>query len=308
MKRAATSLRIPALIATVFGTLSFAQTWNSQLLPKVDGKFVPQSVDFAGRSWKLDDFSFVGYRLGAEALANVPRGNAATIAGTGDISAEVQSDIDSIGAAGGGVVSIPAGSKGPSQSSPSGQVNNNTAAFILANGTKASFIFATEDGTISAWNGGTASTVIVDNSGAGAVYEGLAIGTSAIGATLYAPNFKTGGVDVFDGKFNPVTLAGNFTDPNLPAGFAPFNIWNIGGKLYAMYAKQNGAKTRDTAGPGAALPRFTRGIFSAGPILPRWSGRSAHASETRPEVAFHPIAEKQTGGVFRRRPFERERF
>ncbi len=109
MKRAATSLRILALIATVFGTRSFAQTWNSQLLPKVDGKFVPRSVDFAGRSWKLDDFSFVGYRLGTDALANVPRGNPATIAGTGDISAELQSDIDTIGAAGGGVVSIPAG-------------------------------------------------------------------------------------------------------------------------------------------------------------------------------------------------------
>jgi uncharacterized protein (TIGR03118 family) len=148
------------------------------------------------------------------------------------------------------VVSIPAGAKGTPNSSPSGQVNNNTTAFLLANGTKASFIFATEDGTISAWNGGTASTVMVDNSGAGAVYEGLAIGTSANGATLYAANFKTGNIDVFDGKFAPATLAGNFTDPTLPAGFAPFNIWNLNGTLYVMYAQQNAAKTRNTAGAG----------------------------------------------------------
>jgi uncharacterized protein (TIGR03118 family) len=183
------------------------------------------------------------------------------------------------------VVAIPAGSKGPAKSSPSGQVNNNTAAFILANGTKASFIFATEDGTISAWNGGTASTVMVDNSGAGAVYEGLAIGTSANGPALYAPNFKTNAIDVFDGKFAPVTLAGNFTDPTLPAGFAPFNIWNLGGKLYVMYAKQNAAKIRDSAGPGNGYVstfdlngNFLKRVASQGPLNSPWGVAIAPAS------------------------------
>ncbi len=183
------------------------------------------------------------------------------------------------------VVAIPAGSKGPAKSSPSGQVNNNTAAFILANGTKASFIFATEDGTISAWNGGTVSTVMVDNSAAGAVYEGLAIGTSANGATLYAPNFKTNAIDIFDGKFAPATLAGNFTDPNLPAGFAPFNIWNLGGKLYVMYAKQNGAKVRDTAGPGNGFVdtfdlngNFLKRVVSNGPLNSPWGVAIAPAN------------------------------
>ena len=175
------------------------------------------------------------------------------------------------------VVSIPVGAKGPANSSPSGQVNNNTTAFILANGTKASFIFATEDGTISAWNGGTVSTVMVDNSGAGAVYEGLAIGTSANGATLYAANFKTGNIDVFDGKFAPATLAGKFADPNLPAGYAPFNIWSLGGKLYVMYAQQNSAKTRPTNGAGLGYVstfdlngNFLKRVASAGPLNAPW--------------------------------------
>jgi uncharacterized protein (TIGR03118 family) len=183
------------------------------------------------------------------------------------------------------VVAIPAGSKGPAKSSPSGQVNNNTTAFILANGTKASFIFATEDGTISAWNGGTVSTVMVDNSPAGAVYEGLAIGTSANGATLYAPNFKTNAIDVFDGKFAPATLAGNFTDPTLPAGFAPFNIWNLGGKLYVMYAKQNAAKVRDTAGAGNGYVstfdlngNFLKRVVSNGPLNSPWGVAIAPAN------------------------------
>jgi uncharacterized protein (TIGR03118 family) len=148
------------------------------------------------------------------------------------------------------VVSIPAGAKGPAKSSASGQVNNNTTVFLLPTGVKSSFIFATEDGTISAWSSGTVSTVMVDNSANGAAYEGLAIGTSAIGGTLYAANFNSGNIDVFDGKFAPATLAGNFQDPSLPAGFAPFNIWNLGGKLYVMYAKQNAAKKRDVAGAG----------------------------------------------------------
>ncbi len=183
------------------------------------------------------------------------------------------------------VVSIPAGAKGPASSSPSGQVNNNTTAFILANGTKASFIFATEDGTISAWNGGTVSTVMVDNSGAGAVYEGLAIGTSANGATLYAANFKTGNIDVFDGKFAPATLAGNFKDPNLPAGYAPFNIWNLGGKLYVMYAQQNSAKTRPTNGAGLGYVstfdlngNFLKRAASAGPLNAPWGVAIAPAN------------------------------
>lgn len=183
------------------------------------------------------------------------------------------------------VVSIPAGTKGPAQSSPSGQVNNNTTGFILANGTKASFIFATEDGTLSAWNGGTVSTVEVDNSGAGAVYEGLAIGISANGPTLYAANIKTGNIDVFDTKFAPTTLAGNFTDPSLPAGFAPFNIWNLGGKLYVMYAKQNASKTRDTAGPGNGFVstfdlngNFLKRMASNGPLNSPWGVAIAPAN------------------------------
>jgi uncharacterized protein (TIGR03118 family) len=183
------------------------------------------------------------------------------------------------------VVSIPAGAKGPAKSSPSGQVNNNTTAFILANGTKASFVFATEDGTISAWNGGTASAVMVDNSGAGAVYEGLAIGTSTNGATLYAPNFKTGNIDVFDGKFAPATLTGNFTDPNLPTGYAPFNIWNLGGTLYVMYAQQNSAKTRPINGAGLGYVstfdlngKFLKRAASAGPLNAPWGVAIAPAN------------------------------
>jgi len=81
----------------------------------------------------------------------------------------------------------------------------------------------------------------VDNSTSGAVYTGLAIGNNGSGDFLYAANFSQGRIDVFDTAFGATTLAGSFTDPNLPAGYAPFNIQNLGGTLYVTYVGQNGA-------------------------------------------------------------------
>ena len=127
-------------------------------------------------------------------------------------------------------------------SAPTGQVFNGSASFGGA-----PFIFTTEDGTIAAWNGGTTATLqatVPD-----AVYKGLAIGNNGSGNFLYATNFHTGTVDVFDGAFSQTTLAGNFIDPTLPSGFAPFNIQTIGGNLYVTYAKQ-GPGGDDEAGAG----------------------------------------------------------
>jgi uncharacterized protein (TIGR03118 family) len=134
------------------------------------------------------------------------------------------------------------------------------------------FIFATEDGTISAWASGSAATIAVNNATVpnatnGAVYKGLAVGVNVNGVIvnggtsptfvfLYATNFRAGTIDVFDAGFNKVTpgtpgkIDGSFTDPNIPAGFAPFGIQNINGDLFVTYAKQNAVKHDDVAGPG----------------------------------------------------------
>ncbi len=149
------------------------------------------------------------------------------------------------------VVTIPAGSaSGKVPGRPTGQVQNFTANFLLPGSTKASFIFSTEDGTISAWNGGTVAIVLVDNSPQSAVYKGLGIGTSALGSTLYAPNFRSGNIDVFDGSFKPATVAGGFKDPGIPAGYAPFNIWTVNGSLYVAYAQQDANKFFEVVGAG----------------------------------------------------------
>ena len=90
----------------------------------------------------------------------------------------------------------------------------------------------------------------MNRSGSGAVYKGLALGTSDAGPVLYAANFGSGAIDVFGRDFAPRTLAGTFTDPALPAGFAPFNVYVTGGKVYVAYARQDDEKEDDIPGNG----------------------------------------------------------
>src|SRR5579871_4940027 len=121
---------------------------------------------------------------------------------------------------------------------PTGQVFN-TGAFMAHNAdrsvaAKATFIFASENGTITAWslNADPTTAHIEVNNGANAVYKGLAIATSGGQTFLYAANFRSGRVEVYDTNYQPVTLKGLFTDFSLPNGYAPFGIQAFGGKIY----------------------------------------------------------------------------
>ena len=150
------------------------------------------------------------------------------------------------------VVSIPGGA------GPTGQVFNSTSSFLVG-GAAANFIFANLSGTISAWNGGQGTTAQVQVTTLGAVYTGLAIA----GTTLYAANGAQNRIDVFDGSFHQVSLgAGGFVDPTLPAGLVPFNVQNIGGKIYVTYAPaDHTAQTTATPGTGAVSVFDTNGVF-----------------------------------------------
>jgi uncharacterized protein (TIGR03118 family) len=132
--------------------------------------------------------------------------------------------------------------------SPTGMVFNGGSGFPV-NGSPATFIMASEDGTISAWNAasGTQASVVVDDSASGAVFKGLAL----TGDQLYATDFHNNSVDVFDSTLAPVPLAaGAFTDPSLPAGFAPFGIAAVNGNLIVTYAMQDSDAHDDVKGPG----------------------------------------------------------
>ena len=148
------------------------------------------------------------------------------------------------------IVNIPPPAGGTPPGAPTGIVFSSVPGFPVAPGIPSRFIFATEDGTIIGWNTGTNAGVMVDNSASGAVYKGLAIGTNAGGTYIYATDFHNGKVDVFDTNNSPATLAGTFSDPSIPTGFAPFGIQDVNGQLFVTYAKQDADKHDDVAGPG----------------------------------------------------------
>jgi uncharacterized protein (TIGR03118 family) len=125
---------------------------------------------------------------------------------------------------------------------PTGTVINTTNQFKVG-GTASQFLFAGEDGTISGWNGTGNAIIAVDHSGAGAVYKGMAILSPACCATyLVVANFHSGMIEPYTGSFDPLAPPGSFTDPDLPAGYAPFNIQPIGDHVFVTYAVQDAAK------------------------------------------------------------------
>jgi uncharacterized protein (TIGR03118 family) len=113
------------------------------------------------------------------------------------------------------------------------------------------FLFASEDGTVSGWRGALGTSAEVLQSPGSDVYKGMA--TASVGGHGYAylANFATGAVDVLKGDAGAPDLAGNFTDPNLPSGYAPFDVQVLGGQVFVTYAVKNG--TDDTPGPGNGL-------------------------------------------------------
>jgi uncharacterized protein (TIGR03118 family) len=135
---------------------------------------------------------------------------------------------------------------------PTGQVFNGSSDFKVDAGTgplPARFIFATENGEIYGWNGvGTTAIEAADTDDA--IYLGLASGTVGTANYLYAANFHAGTVDVFDGTFDLVSLSGDFTDPTLPSGYAPFGIQTIGGRVYVAYALQDADAEEEVGGEG----------------------------------------------------------
>jgi uncharacterized protein (TIGR03118 family) len=149
---------------------------------------------------------------------------------------------------------------------PTGIVANETGGFIItqgANSAPAEYVFVGEDGVISGWNIGVDSVNAISKftSTNGAIYKGATMGVSNGNTMLYAADFHNGAIDVFDNSFTKSNgFAGKFADSRLPAGYAPFNISNVGGKLYVSYAKQDADKEDEVAGAGKGfVDVFTTG-------------------------------------------------
>jgi uncharacterized protein (TIGR03118 family) len=133
------------------------------------------------------------------------------------------------------VVTVPPAS-GTGLGSPTGIVYNGGSQFQIMRWTSA-FMFATLDGLICGWSHFDPNDALIGVSSPGSVYTGLAI--NAANNTIYASDFANNKIDMYNGTFK---LVGSFTDTAIPAGYAPFNVQDIGGQLYVSYALQNGKK------------------------------------------------------------------
>ena len=180
------------------------------------------------------------------------------------------------------VVSVPATAKGPATSVATSIVANATGGFAVATGRVPNFMFCTADGAVSGWASAVDPThgqLMIDNSANGAVYYGMALSARAATTTplLYLANFRSGAIEVYDTNYKPTTVPGGFTDASVPAGYAPFNIQLVGGKLYVMYAQQTAGKGAwvQGAGLGQVAVFDTNGnlikhLVSGGPLNAPW--------------------------------------
>jgi uncharacterized protein (TIGR03118 family) len=177
------------------------------------------------------------------------------------------------------VVQIPSASVNPcNPGCPTGIVANSSGADFGG----ALFLFDTEDGILVGWSQGTSGTTVVDNSAAGAVYKGLALLNNGSGNFLLAANFRSGKIDVFDRTFKPTALAGTFTDPNLPAGFAPHGVHIVNNQVFVAYALQDGPKHDPVNGTGNGVVdifdgngNFVKRFASAGTLNSPWGVTAA---------------------------------
>lgn len=176
--------------------------------------------------------------------------------------------------------------------SPAGQVANGTSDFAVsldAASGPAAFLMAGTTGTISGWNQNVplpapSPQAQIALSDSAAKYTGLTIAYDGAQNLLYAANFSQGTIDVFDRNFSAVSVLGAFADAAIPAGFAPYNIANLGGRLYVSYAKQNAGQANPTPGGGGFVAAFDyqgrlqKTLTSAGAVDAPWGMALAPAN------------------------------
>jgi uncharacterized protein (TIGR03118 family) len=167
------------------------------------------------------------------------------------------------------VVTIPHAAQSPI-GSPTGVVFNGSSNFDVESGKPAIFIFASFDGSISAWNPQANPTIAIEKVKAppGSVLTGATIAQIKDQLFLYVADLHEGKIRVFDKNFHPVEISPNaFQDESLPENFVPFNVQNIGGNLYVAFAQQNQAKNFVNFGGGlGTVDVFSpQGLFTIAP-------------------------------------------
>ena len=269
MLSARKSLSIFALSLFLLPAVTQAQHYKqTNLVSDVQG-MAPVMDPNLKNPWGLTRSSTTPTRPGSPFwIGNNNSGTSSLYGGTGNA---INIFTEAGGVPGNFVIVPPPGFAPGTQSTPTGVVfNGSSTDFLLDKGTPAglpaAFIFATEDGTISGWNSGANlaagatppsinAVLEVDNSEKGgpngAVYKGATSGEINGHKFLYVTNFRAARIEVYDTTFKRVNLGEDaFNAEEIPHGFAPFNIQNIGGTLFVTYAKQDAARHDDVAGDG----------------------------------------------------------
>jgi uncharacterized protein (TIGR03118 family) len=93
----------------------------------------------------------------------------------------------------------------------------------------------------------THAIIAVDDSGEGAVYTGATLAHKGTQARLYVADFANNEVAIYGPDFAEI---GDFTDPDVPAGYNPFNVQALNGKIYVTYALRDPDEGDEVTGPG----------------------------------------------------------
>jgi uncharacterized protein (TIGR03118 family) len=243
------SLPVFALSLFLFPAVTQAQHYKQTNLVSDIMGMAPTFDPNLKNPWGLTRSSTTPVRLGSPWwVGNNNSGTSTLYTGTGAI----------IPINGTGTVTVPPpkGSPAGTLSTPTGVVfNGSPTDFLIAPGKSAAFIFVTEDGTISGWAGGQNAVLVVDNSDNGgsdsAVYKGATSAEVGGKKFLYVTNFRSAKVEVYGTNFKRVHLDEDaFEAEDVPRGFAPFNVQNVGGTLFVTYAKQDAPRHDPVGGDG----------------------------------------------------------
>jgi uncharacterized protein (TIGR03118 family) len=178
-----------------------------------------------------------------------------------------------------GIIAVPTGVTVPAN--PTGVAANTTGLFQPRDSPLPSpFLFATRQGTISAEYADTRGDIktttilVIDHSSQGAEYTGLALlAPDCCAPYLAAADFHRGDIETFTSFFDPLGIPEAFIDPNLPTGYAPWNVVVVGNRLFVTYALQDASQHDPVVGAGNGVVdiynldgSFVRRFASNGPL------------------------------------------